>query len=123
MYCRQHSAGNYKKMYEIRRQRNPDSRRYLDAKKLLNQKNYIMKHKKLRENEIDEIKKDVQANEESHLGGREEEGEREHQMPTMDEEWKLSVVSTSEGTTNTHVHRDQTHRLKDKTEYMYYQVT
>ncbi len=36
-------------------------------------KNYIMKHKKLTENEIEEIKKDMQANEESHLGGREEE--------------------------------------------------
>ena len=39
MYCRQHFAGNYKKMYEIWRQRNPDS--ILDAKKLLNQKNIL----------------------------------------------------------------------------------
>ena len=38
MYCRQHFAGNYKKMYERWRQCNPDSRMYLDAKKLLNQK-------------------------------------------------------------------------------------
>ena len=81
-----------------------------------------MKHKKLTENEIEEIKKDMQANEESHLGGREEE-KREHQVPTVDEEWKPSVVSTSEGTTDTHVHRDQTHRLKDKIECTYYQVT
>ena len=73
MYCRQHLAGNYKKMYEIWRQHNPDSRMYLDAKKLLNQKNYIMKHKKITENKIEEIKKDMQANEESHLGGRKEE--------------------------------------------------
>ena len=40
-----------------------------------------MKHKKLTENETEEIKKDMQANEESHLGEREEE-EREHQVPT-----------------------------------------
>ena len=62
MYCRQHLAENYKKMYEIWRQRNP---LHLDAKKLLNQKNYIMKHKKLTENKIEKIKKDMQANEES----------------------------------------------------------
>ena len=122
MYCRQHFAGNYKKMYEIWRQRNPDSRMYLDAKKLLNQKNYITKHKKLTENEIEEIKKDVQANEEGHLGGREGE-EGEHHVPTVDEEWKRSVVSTSEGTTDTRVHRDQTRRLKGKIECAYYQVT
>ncbi len=41
----------------------------------------------------------------------------------MDEEGKLSVVTTSEGTTDTHVHRDQTHRLKDIIECTYYQVT
>ena len=81
-----------------------------------------MKHKKLTENEIEEIKKDIQANEESHLGGREEE-EREDQVPITDEEWKESVVSTSEGRTDTHVHRDQTHSLKDKIECTYYQVT
>ena len=63
----------------------------------------------------------MQANEESHLGGREEEEEREHQVPTTDEECKPSVVCTSEGTTDSHVHRDQTHRLKDKMECTYYQ--
>ena len=38
MYCRQHFAGNNKKMYEIWRH-HPDSTMYLDVKKLLNQKN------------------------------------------------------------------------------------
>ena len=46
MYCRQHFTENYKKMYDIWRQRNPESRMYMDTKKLLNQKNYIMKHNK-----------------------------------------------------------------------------
>ena len=64
----------------------------------------------------------MQTNEESHLGGSEEE-EREHQVSTTDEEWKRSVVSTSEGTTDTRVHRDQTRRLKGKIECAYYQVT
>ena len=40
-----------------------------------------------------------------------------------DEECKPSVVCTSGGTTDSHVHRDQTHRLKDKIECTCYQVT
>jgi predicted HAD superfamily Cof-like phosphohydrolase len=42
MYCRQNFTGNYKQIYEIWRRRNPECRIYIDAKKLLNQKNYIM---------------------------------------------------------------------------------
>ena len=41
--------------------RNPESRMYMDGKKLLNQKNYIMKHNKITEMEIEEIKKELQA--------------------------------------------------------------
>ena len=63
-------------MYEIWRQRNPESRS-VDAKKLLNQKNYIMKHNKITEMEIEEIKKELQANQRRHLEEREEE-ELEH---------------------------------------------
>jgi hypothetical protein len=47
MYCRQHFTENYKKLYDIWRQHNPECRIYMDAKKLMNQKNYIMKHKKI----------------------------------------------------------------------------
>jgi len=54
-YCRQHFTENYKKMYEIWRQRNPECGMYIDAKKLMNQKNYIMKHKKITEMEVEEI--------------------------------------------------------------------
>ena len=36
MYSKQHFTENYKKMYEIWRQRNPESRIYMDAKKLMN---------------------------------------------------------------------------------------
>jgi hypothetical protein len=45
MYCRQHFTENYKKMYEIWRKCKPECRMNMDAKKLLNQKNYIMKHR------------------------------------------------------------------------------
>jgi hypothetical protein len=40
MYCRQHFTENYKKVYEIWRQHNPECRMYMDAKKLMNQKLY-----------------------------------------------------------------------------------
>jgi hypothetical protein len=46
MYCKQYFKANYKKVHEIWRQRNPECRKYTDAKKLMNQKNYIMKNKK-----------------------------------------------------------------------------
>ena len=59
MFCRQHFTENYKKMYEIWRQRNPESRMCMDVKKLMNQKNYIMKHNKITEMEIEEIKKEL----------------------------------------------------------------
>ena len=52
MYCRQHFTENYKKMYEIWRQHKPESRMYMDAKKLMNLKNYVMKLNKITEKEI-----------------------------------------------------------------------
>jgi hypothetical protein len=58
MYCKQYFTTNYKKVYEICRQRNPECRKYMDAKKFMNQKNYIMKNKKITESEIEEIKKE-----------------------------------------------------------------
>jgi hypothetical protein len=57
MYCKQHFTENYKTLYEIWRQQNPTCRRYMDAKKLVKQKNYIMKHNKITEMEIEEIKR------------------------------------------------------------------
>jgi hypothetical protein len=45
----------------------------MDAKKLMNQKNYIMKNKKITELEIEEIKKELQGSKRSHLNEREEE--------------------------------------------------
>jgi hypothetical protein len=56
VYCRQHFTENYKKLYEIWR-RHPECRIYMDVKRLPNQKNYILKHNKITEMEIEEIKK------------------------------------------------------------------
>src|SRR5215469_7322083 len=58
MYCKQHFTENYKTLYEIWRQHNPTCRMYMDAKELMNQKNYIMKHNKIMEIEIEEIKRE-----------------------------------------------------------------
>jgi len=55
MYCGLHFTENYEKMYEIWRQRNPECRMYMDAKKLINQKN-----KKITETEVEEIKRELQ---------------------------------------------------------------
>jgi hypothetical protein len=55
LYCEQYFTANYKRVYEIRRQQNPECRKYRDAKKRMNQKNYIMKNKKITQVEIAEI--------------------------------------------------------------------
>ena len=46
---------------------------YMDARKLMNQKKYIMKHKKITEMEVEEIRRELQESQRSHL----EEGEEE----------------------------------------------
>jgi hypothetical protein len=46
MYCRKCLTDIYEKVYEIWRQQNPDFRMYMDAKKLINQKNSIVEGKK-----------------------------------------------------------------------------
>ena len=46
---------------------------YLHAKKILNQKNYIMKHKKLTEIKIKEIKREIQVGDGTSLEERDEE--------------------------------------------------
>jgi hypothetical protein len=47
VYCRKYLADVYEKLYEIWRKRNPDCGMYMDAKKLINQKNsYQWKKKK-----------------------------------------------------------------------------
>jgi len=39
----------------------------MDAKKLMNQKNYIMKHKKITEMEIEETQRKLQGSQRGHL--------------------------------------------------------
>ena len=49
----------------------------MDAKKLMNQRNYIMKHKKITETEVEEMRRELQESQRSHLEEREDE-ELEH---------------------------------------------
>jgi hypothetical protein len=120
MYCRQHFTENYKKLYEIWRLRNPECRIYMDAKKLLNQKNYILKHK-ITEMETEEIKRELQASQTSHQEEKKK-GEFEH-PGTMGDGEQQSAVSTTEEEMEIHQHREQIYKLRRKTESTYYQVT
>jgi len=95
MYCKQHFTENYKKMYEIWRQSYPECRKYMDAKKLLNKKNYIMKHKKIMEMEVEEIKRKLKESQRRHLEEREEE-KLEHSGTIRDGEQKPNATFTTE---------------------------
>jgi hypothetical protein len=85
----------------------------MDAKKLMNQKNYIMKHKKITEMEIEEIKREIQASQRSYLEEREEEN-LEHPGAIKDGEQKPSAVFTTEEGTEIYQHRDQVKKLREK---------
>jgi hypothetical protein len=122
MYCRQYFTENYKKLYEIWRRRHPECRIYMDAKKLLNQKTYILKHTKITDMEIEEIKRELQASQRSHQEEKGK-GELEHLGVTGDGEQQPSAVSATEEETEIHQHREQIYKLRRKTESTYYQVT
>jgi len=50
---------NNKEAYKLWRERNPMTRMNVDAKGLLNQKNYILKAKRITAVEIDEIEENI----------------------------------------------------------------
>ena len=60
MYIKQKTLReNYKEVYKLWRERNPVTRMNIDAKALLNQKNYILKAQRITTVEIDEIKENI----------------------------------------------------------------
>jgi hypothetical protein len=73
----------------------------MDAKKLLNQKNCIMKHKKITEVEVEEIKRELQESQRRHLEEREEE-KLEHSGTISDGEQKPNTAFTREEETEIH---------------------
>jgi len=90
---------------------------YMEAKKLMKQRNYIMKHKEVTEMEAEKIRRELQESQRSHLEEREEE-ELEHSGTIRDGEQKADAASTTEEETEIHQQR----KLK-KIESTYYQVT
>jgi hypothetical protein len=60
MYIKERILGeNYKEAYKMWRDRNPMTRMNIDTKALFNQKNYILKAKRIFTIEIDKIKENV----------------------------------------------------------------
>ena len=66
-------------------------------------------------------KRELQAKQRSHLEEREE--ELEHRGTMRDREQKPNTTFITEEETEIHQQRDQTHKLKEKIESTYYQVT
>ena len=94
----------------------------MDAKKLLNQKNYTMKHKKITDIGVEEIKRELQGNQISHLEEREEE-KQEYLGTTRDDEQKPTATFTTEEEMETRQQREQIYKLEKKIERTYFQVT
>jgi len=69
-----------------------------------------MKHKKITEMEVEEIRRELQESQRSHLEEREEE-ELEHWGTIMDGEQKTDAASTTEEETETHQQRNQIYKL------------
>jgi len=88
----------------------------------MNQKNFIMKDKKITEMEVEEIRRELQESQRSHLEEREEE-KLELSGTIRDGEQKPNAAFTTEEETEIHQQRNQIHKLKEKIESAYYQVT
>jgi len=93
----------------------------MDAKKVMNQKNYIMEHKTITEMEVEEIRRELQEIQRRHLEDREE--QLEHSGTIRGGEEKPDAASTTEEETEIHQQRNQIHKFKEKIESTYYQVT
>jgi hypothetical protein len=88
----------------------------------MNQKNYIIKHNKITDMEIELIKREIQTSQRSHPAEREEET-LVHTGTIKDDEHKPNAVTTTGEETETQQHRDQINKLREKIESTYYQVT
>jgi len=93
-----------------------------NLQKLMDQKNYIMKHNKITEMEIEEIKREMQTSQRSQPAEREEET-LVHTSTIKGDEHKPNAVTTTGEETETQQHRDQINKLREKIKSTYYQVT
>jgi hypothetical protein len=92
----------------------------MDAKKLMNHKNYIMKHNKITEMEMGEMKRELQASQRSHHEERGEEALEHPGTMGVGEQPPNIVLTTKE---KTEINQHQIHNLRRKMESTYYQVT
>jgi len=81
----------------------------MDAKKLMNQKNYIMKEKKITEMEVEEIEIELQESQRSHLEETEEE-KQENLGIIRDDEQKLNAAFTADEEVEIHQQREQIYK-------------
>ena len=95
---------------------------YMDAMKLMDQKNYIMKNKKITEMEIEEMESEMQASQRSQRTDRKE-GKLVLMGSIRDDEYKPNAVTTTKEETGSQQQRDQINKLREKLECMYYQMT
>ena len=79
---------------------------YMDVKKLMNQKKYVMKHNKITETKIEKIKREIQTNQRSHPTEREEET-LVHTDTIKDDEHKLNAMTTTREEMETQQHMEQ----------------
>jgi hypothetical protein len=79
----------------------------------MNQENYIMKHKKVTEMEVEEIKRELQESQRSHLEERVEE-KQEHLDTIRDDERKPNAALTTDEEKEIYYQREQMYKLKEK---------
>jgi hypothetical protein len=108
---------NYKAAYKLWRKRNPNFRTNMDAKLLLNQKNYISKNKKITDTETDEIKESFRPRKQDNM----EDQIREEQTNNVGatEEHRLTENRNLGEDTQQHVAGE---KLKEELEIMWYKV-
>jgi hypothetical protein len=99
------STENNKAAYELWRKRNPNLRTNMDAKLLLNQKNYILKNKKITDTEIDEIK----------------EGFRPRMQDNTEDQLREEQTNNV-GATEEHLLLENRKELKEELKIMWYKV-
>ena len=72
-----------------------------------------MKHKTIMEMEVEEIKRELQESQRSHLEERKEE-KQEHLGTIRDDEQKLNAAFTTDKEMEIHQQREQIYKLKKK---------
>jgi hypothetical protein len=107
---------NYKVAYELWRERNPDLRTNIDAKLLLNQKNYISKNKKITDIEINEIKENIRHHKQDNTENNITEEENNRNLGTNEEHLENKDLRED---TEQNIARD---KLREELQIMWYKV-